>query len=90
MQRGRIVDAVAHKSHSLALALQLLDQLGFVFRTDFRKNIFSGDARFLSDAASRPRIITSDEKNSKPLPPKLSYHVPSAGLDGVLEREQSG
>ena len=66
------------------------DTAGLVVDPTVHKNVFSGDARFLSDAASGAWIIARNQENFQAVPPKLSDHTAGARLDGVLEREQSG
>ena len=53
LQRRRIVDAVAHERHALALGLEFFHELRLLLRPHPGKNIFHRNAGLLGDGCSR-------------------------------------
>src|SRR6267378_171983 len=74
LQRGCVINSVAHKCHPLSLNLQLPDHLSFLFRTDLRENIFGIDACLFGDNESGLRTVTGQQIDFESLPLKFRDH----------------
>src|SRR5205814_9427184 len=89
LERRRIVDAVADEGNAFAPLLQLLDDLGLLFRMNPGKDVSSRDADLLRDGSGRERVVATDQIDCLALLSELSHYIRRMRFDAVPQGEQA-